>query len=85
MKYLKLKELKKEEGKIMKNKQELINYIANQLNITLENNKNNILNNKKKILHTTIRRNHRNTVLSLLNKKNIRYEHHTQDDYFIYI
>ena len=69
----------------MKNKQELIDYIFRQTNIQLENNPNNILNNKRKILHTTIKRNHRNAILSLLNKKNIRYELHTQDNYFIYI
>ena len=66
-------------------KQELIDYIFRQTNIQLENNPNNILNNKRKILHTTIKRNHRNAILSLLNKKNIRYEPHTQDNYFIYI
>ena len=69
----------------MKNKQELIDYIFRQTNIQLENNPNNILNNKRKILHTTIKRNNRNAILSLLNKKNIRYESHTQDNYFIYI
>ena len=69
----------------MKNKQELIDYIAHQVNITLENDPNSILNGKRKILYTTITRNNRNTVLSLLTRKGIRYENHIKDDYFIYI
>jgi hypothetical protein len=69
----------------MKNKQELIDYVARQLNITLENNKNDILNNRRKILHTTITKANRNAVLNLLNKKGIRYESHINDTYFIYI
>lgn len=69
----------------MKSKQELIDYIARQTNITLENDPCNALNGKRKVLHTSINKNNRNTVLSLLTKKGIRYENHIQDDYFIYI
>lgn len=69
----------------MKSKQELINYIAHQLNITLENNKYDILNNKRKILYTTISKTNKNAVLNLLNKKGIRYEKHINNYYFIYI
>ncbi len=69
----------------MKNKQELIDYVAHQLNITLENNKNDILNDRRKILYTTITKANENAVLSLLNKKGIRYENHIKDYYFIYI
>jgi hypothetical protein len=69
----------------MKSKQELIDYIARQTNITLKNNPDSVLNSKRKILYTTITRNNRNTVLSLLTRKGIRYEKHVKDDYFIYI
>ena len=69
----------------MKNKQELIDYVAHQLNITLENNKNDILNDRRKILHTTITKANRNAVLSLLTRKGIRYENHINNYYFIYI
>jgi hypothetical protein len=69
----------------MKSKQELIDYVAHQLNITLENNKNDILNDRRKILHTTITKANKNAVLSLLNKKGIRYENHINNYYFIYI
>lgn len=69
----------------MKNKQELIDYIAHQVNIKLENDPNSILNGKRKILYTTIDRTNRNTVLSLLNRNGIRYESHIHDNYFIYI
>jgi len=69
----------------MKNKQELIDYIAHQIGVRLENNPDDILNSKRKILHTTITRNNRNTVLSLLTRKGIRYENHVKDYYFIYI
>ncbi len=69
----------------MKNKQELIDFIAHQIGVRLENNPDDILNSKRKILYTTITRNNRNTVLSLLTRKGIRYENHIKDDYFIYI
>jgi len=69
----------------MKSKQELIDYIARQTNITLENNPDSVLNSKRKILYTTINRTNRNTVLSLLNRNGIRYESHIHDNYFIYI
>jgi hypothetical protein len=69
----------------MKSKQELIDFIARQTNITLENDPDSVLNSKRKILYTTITRNNRNTVLSLLTRKGIRYESHIHDNYFIYI
>ncbi len=69
----------------MKSKQELIDFIAHQIGVRLENNPDDILNSKRKILYTTITRNNRNTVLSLLTHKGIRYENHVKDDYFIYI
>ena len=69
----------------MKSKQELIDFIAHQIGVRLENNSDDILNSNRKILHTTITRNNRNTVLSLLTRKGIRYTNHIKDDYFIYI
>ena len=69
----------------MKNKQELIDFIAHQLNVTLKNDPNNALNGKRKILYTAIARVERNAVLSLLNKKGVRYENHINNYYFIYI
>ena len=69
----------------MKNKQELIDFIAHQVNVKLENDPNNILNKKREILYTTINRTNRNAVLSLLKRKGIRYENHIHDNYFIYI
>ena len=69
----------------MKNKQELIDYVAHQVGIRLENNKNDILNDRRKILHTTITKANKNAVLSLLTRKGIRYENHVKDYYFIYI
>ena len=47
--------------------------------------KNDILNDRRKILYTTITKANRNAVLSLLNKKGIQYENHVKDYYFIYI
>ena len=69
----------------MKNKQELIDYVAHQVGIRLENNKGDILNDRKKVLYTTITKANKNAVLSLLNKKGIWYENHVKDYYFIYI
>jgi hypothetical protein len=70
---------------VMKNKQELIDYVAHQVNVRLENNLNSALNSNKKALYTTITRNNRNAVLGILNRKGIRYEEHIKDNYFIYI
>ena len=69
----------------MKSKQELIDFIAHQIGVRLENNPDDILNSNRKILHTTINRKHRNAVLSMLTRKGIRYESHINDTYFIYI
>lgn len=69
----------------MKNKQELIDFIAHQTNVRLENNPNSMLNGNREALYTTITRNNRNAVLGILNKKGIRYETHINDKYFIYI
>lgn len=68
-----------------KNKKELIDFINKQVNVLLENDNNNILNKKRNILHTTIILNNKNTILSILKKYNINYEHHTNNDYFIYV
>jgi hypothetical protein len=71
--------------KSVKDKQELIDFVAHQVNVRLENNPNSTLNGNKKTLYTTITRNSRNAVLGILNKKGIRYENHINDKYFIYI
>ena len=69
----------------MKSKQKLIDFIARQTNITLENNPHSILNDEKKTLYTTINRKNRNTVLTVLIKKGIKYENHIHNKYFIYL
>jgi len=66
------------------NKIELINFIKKQTNIKLENNKTNILNNKRKILYTKINKINKYDILNILNKYNIKYEEHIHDYYFIY-
>lgn len=68
-----------------KNKAELLQFIKIQTNVNLENDKNNILNNKRNLLYTNISKVYKITVLSLLNKHNIMYEKHINDNYFIYV
>lgn len=69
----------------MKSKKELIDFVSHQVNVTLENNPNSILNGNRKILHTTIDRRCKNAVLGLLAKHGIRYESHVNNGYFIFI
>ena len=67
-----------------KNKTELIRFVKNQTNIELDNDKN-ILNNKRKILYTSINITNSYKILPLLKKYNIYYESHVGDNYFICI
>lgn len=67
-----------------KNKTDLIRFVKNQTNIELDNDKN-ILNNKRKILYTSINITNSYRILPLLKKHNIHYESHVGDNYFIYI
>lgn len=65
-------------------KQELICFIKQQLNIELENDKDNCLNKKRKILYTQINQVDKIKVLSLLAKNKIHYEAHINNYYFIF-
>ena len=67
-----------------KNKQELIDFIKHQTNISLPNPANS-LNSKRNILYTEISRSDAHRVLPLLSKKGIRYETHLQNAYWIYV
>jgi hypothetical protein len=68
-----------------KNKDELIQYVKQQSGTTLLNDKTDILNNKRYILHTDIKREDKNDILSLFIQRGIRYEQHLIDSYFIFL
>ena len=70
---------------MFKNKAELIQFVKNQTNIELSNDKKDILNNKRNYLHTKIDNKCKIAVLSLLNKYNIHYESHLSDYYLVFI
>ena len=73
-------------GTIMsfKNKQELIDFIKQQTNVSLPNPVNS-LNSKRKILYTEIKRSDAYKVLPLLVRKGVRYEAHVENAYWIYV
>lgn len=67
----------------MNKKQKLINFIQKQLNITLENDKGNILNKKRNLLYTKIENIYKNVTLDFLLKNNINFEEHLGGYYWI--
>lgn len=64
-------------------KDSLIEFIKQQTNVELKNDKSDSMNSKRNVLYTQISRDNKNTVLSLLNKKGIRADNHIKDYYFI--
>jgi hypothetical protein len=68
-----------------KNKAELIDFIKHQTNITLTNDKTDLCNTKRNLLHTEINLTDKNIVLTILDKNNIRYEQHIKNSYFIMV
>lgn len=76
-----------EENKIIKNKQDIVDFVKEQLNVELVNDPNDRLNRKRNILYTSIPNPARNTyrVLSLLKQKGLRVEEHLNDYYWIWV
>ena len=76
-----------EDNKIIKNKQDIVDFVKDQLNIELVNDPNDRLNQKRNILYTYIPEPSRNTykVLSLLKQKGLRVEEHLNDYYWIWV
>jgi hypothetical protein len=66
-------------------KKELVELVKHQINVELPNDPDNILNTKRKILHTQISRKNYYAVASLLNKLGVKFESHVKDYYFIYV
>ncbi len=67
-----------------KNKQELIDFIKNQCNVELQN-INNFCGQNPDLLYTEIPRNHKNLVLSVLNRNGIQTNEHLNNKYWIYL
>lgn len=68
-----------------KNKKELIEFVKHQINIELENDKEDPLNKKRNVLYTKLDGNRSTFLLSFFNKYNIRLEKHLNDYYWIFI
>ena len=66
-------------------KYKFIKYIKEQLNIELKNDRNNIFNNKRKILYCEIKKEEKNNFLSFLEKHNFKYEHHIGYNYWVWV
>lgn len=71
--------------KTFKNKQELVDFIKKQTNITLENDVEGILNKKRNVLYTYVSRDDAYKVFPLLHKYGIRSEGHLKGYYWIWI
>ncbi|MBC2576558.1 hypothetical protein [Peptostreptococcus canis] len=71
--------------KTFKNKQELVDFVKNQVNIELENDKENFLNKKRKILYTKISDEDAYLVIPLFKKYGIAHERHYRERWFVYV
>jgi hypothetical protein len=77
--------LAKVEEKKFSNKQEFIDFIKNQTNVELIDDKSSNLNSKRNVLYTQIKGQATYSVLPLLKKLGIRYESHLDDYYWIWV
>ena len=69
----------------MNKKEKLIQIIKQQLNVELENDKDNIFNQKRNFLYTKIEKQNKRSVLNYLEKHNVLYNQHLKDYYWIYL
>lgn len=67
----------------MKNK--FIDFIKEQLNIDLINDKDNIFNKKRNILYCEVKKQDESKLLIFLKKQNIQYENHIGGNYWIWV
>lgn len=67
----------------MNKKEEFIQRVKHQLNVELENDKDNIWNKKRNILYTRIPKEHERAVLQWLEKKRFIYNEHLMGYYWI--
>lgn len=66
----------------IKTKDDFVDFIRNQFNISLENDKNHIFNQRRKLLYTKIPA-HDNVLLSFLKKKGFHIDEHMNGYYWI--
>ena len=71
--------------KKMTKKEKFINTIKTQFNIVLENDKTNLLNKNRNILYTQINATNKNSLLSYLEKNNIRFEQHINNYFWVWL
>ena len=66
-------------------KQDLIDFVREQLGVVLENDEEYILNKHPDLLYTEIPKRNRNQIFSLFQKKNIQTNEHLNGKYWIYL
>ena len=69
----------------IKNKNDFVNYIEFQTGVKLDNNPDEMFNNKRNLLYTTVPNNEKNKVLAFLQKNGFSYSTHLNDKYWITI
>lgn len=69
----------------MTKKDDFVNLIKHQLNITLENNKEDVFNKKRNVLYTKVERKDQYSLFKYLRENNIRSEGHLNNYYWIWI
>lgn len=69
----------------MTKKEKFIEIIKHQLNIELENDKDNMFNKNRNLLYTKIERKNKISMFKYLVEHNICYNSHLKDYYWIYL
>lgn len=69
----------------IKNKNDFVNYIEFQTGVKLDNNPDEMFNNKRNLLYTTVPDKEKNKVLAFLQKNGFSYSTHLHDKYWITI
>ena len=67
----------------MSKKEQLISEIKHQLNVELDNDKDNMFNQKRNLLYIKISKQNKRQVLNYLDKHNIQHNEHLNDYYWI--
>ena len=68
----------------VKNKNDFIEFVQQQTNVKLENDKTDALNKKRNVLYTKVEKKNRLCVLGLMNKNSVRLEEHMKGYYWVY-
>ena len=68
----------------IKNKNDFVEFVFQQINVKLENDKTDTFNKKRNVLYTKVEKKDRLGVLGLMNKNNVRFEERMNGYYWVY-